>query len=494
MSQNPYEASSSPTPQSNQEKHGCLPPWRKADLPEPRPFSVVNAFKTIGPGAILLAAAIGGGEWMIGPRMAATNGTRILWIATAAIILQVIFNLEAVRYTLYTGEPIFTGIMRLKPGSKFWSTVYVVLALAQLATPALAAGAAVVVATAILGRPPGEQDFWIRYVTACVIIVVSVLLLFSGKSIEKTLERLSWFMIICIFAYLFFVNVFYIPFSTTRDTLIGFLVPGLLPSSVARDLSLLVVFAAVAGSGGIGNMVISNWFRDKGFGMAAHVGGIGSVLREDHQELATTGFTFPVNPENMRRWKTWWRYAELDQVALWGVGCFLGMFLNVNLMLAIAPEKAILDPFASGAIQAQFISDRLGSAFWIPTLLTAFWILYSTHLGNTDGLVRTISDILWVAYPKVQRITASRLYAMILVMLTVFALLSVGMGSVLSLFKVLGLVAAPIMALGALQILIVNSTLLPRELRPPIWRRIGLVLCSLAYGGLTLLSLYDLVT
>src|SRR6188768_1012664 len=94
--------------------HGCLPQWRNAELPEPLPFSFSNTLRTIGPGAILLAAAIGGGEWIVGPLMAVKYGPTILWIATAGIVIQSLFNLEAVRYTLGTGEPIITGIMRLR--------------------------------------------------------------------------------------------------------------------------------------------------------------------------------------------------------------------------------------------------------------------------------------------------------------------------------------------------------------------------------------------
>src|SRR5688572_23966331 len=93
--------------------HGCLPPWKQAELPAARPFSMGNVLRTIGPGAILLAASIGGGEWIVGPMMAVQYGPSILWVATAAIIVQSLFNLEAVRYTLYTGEPIITGFLRL---------------------------------------------------------------------------------------------------------------------------------------------------------------------------------------------------------------------------------------------------------------------------------------------------------------------------------------------------------------------------------------------
>ena len=41
---------------------GKLPPWQLADLPAPPGRSLGNVFRTIGPGAILLGTAIGGGE------------------------------------------------------------------------------------------------------------------------------------------------------------------------------------------------------------------------------------------------------------------------------------------------------------------------------------------------------------------------------------------------------------------------------------------------
>ncbi len=112
--------------------HGALPRWAVDDLPAPPAFNARNLFKVIGPGAIMAATSIGGGEWLVGPAAAVRYSSAIFLIATIAIVLQVIFNLEAIRYTLYTGEPIYGGIMRLKPGPKFWAGFYTVLGFFQL--------------------------------------------------------------------------------------------------------------------------------------------------------------------------------------------------------------------------------------------------------------------------------------------------------------------------------------------------------------------------
>src|SRR5437899_91504 len=103
---------------------GELPPWEVAELPAPPPFSVKNALRVAGTGAIILGISIGSGEWLIGPAVTAQFTASLLWVATASILLQWVLNEEVSRYTLYTGEPIFSGFMRTKPGAAFWGWVY----------------------------------------------------------------------------------------------------------------------------------------------------------------------------------------------------------------------------------------------------------------------------------------------------------------------------------------------------------------------------------
>ena len=488
----PVNAETQPNASSEEINPGCLPAWDRADLPEPLPFGLVNLFKTIGPGAILLAAAIGGGEWIAGPLATIKFGRGILWIATVAVILQTIFNLEAVRYTLYTGEPILTGFMRLKPGTRFWACFYILIGVAQLATPALAAACGSVLYAAFLGRLPNTPaEVALQYWIATGVILFTVALLLSGKSIELVLERLSWAMIVFIFGFLISVNILFVPWADWKSTIEGFV--GLQPTRGELDLVLLATFAATAGSGGLGNLAISNWFRDKGFGMGALSGAIGNALTGDHSAVRPIGTTFPITSENLRRWRVWWRYSVLDQVALWAFGCIMGMFLNVNLAATLIPPDAQLKGMGAGTYQAQFMADKLWSGFWYLALLNGFWILFSTHLGNTDVLVRLVSDISWVAFPRVRRWPVSRLYAGLLLILTTWAVFAVRMGTVIQLFEVLGVVACPIMAFASIQILLVNTRFLPPALRPQMWRRVGLVLCSVAYGGFTIALILKLL-
>ncbi len=473
---------------------GCLPAWQLGDLPEPRPFSVGNVFRTIGPGAILLAAAIGAGEWIAGPMTAITYGPGILWIATTAIVLQMCFNLEAIRYTMYTGEPILTGIMRLQPGPKLWAVLYGVLAILQLATPALAVGSAQVLWASLAGRMPQDtpRDARAVWLIATGILVLTVMLLLSGRSIERVLEKLSWAMIAFIFSFLVLANVLFVPGPHWQETLMGFLVPQALPANM--DIQLLAVFAATAGSGGLGTLAISNWCRDKGFGMGAYMGGIGGVLAKDHAELAAVGHIFPANADNLRRWHTWWRYTLIDQSILWAGGCVLGMFLNVNLATSLVPAGHKLAGYEAGAFQAKYMAEQAWTGFWFLALINGFWILYSTHLGNTDTLVRTLTDLLWSANGRWRRWSASYLYAGLLAVISAWGLYSLWLGkNALELFKILGIVANPILAIGALQILRVNTRFLPKAVRPPWWRQLSLLACAGFYGAITVALVWDLL-
>ncbi|QDU10696.1 hypothetical protein V202x_41080 [Gimesia aquarii] len=474
-------------------RFGNLAPWNESDLPAPPPFSVRNLFRTIGPGAILLAGSIGGGEWLIGPTITVKYGMDILWIATVAIALQLLFNLEAIRYTLYTGEPILVGIMRLRPGSKFWASGYIFATIAQLGVPALAAACASVLFASFAGRMAGDGDTTILHYLTYTVILITVGILLSGKTIERMLEYFSWIMISFIFSFLTLVNVLFVPFEHWMKTLTGFFQFGSLPADV--DLLLLATFAATAGSGGIGNLVITNWYRDKGFGMGAKVGSITSAFSHSEMKLSPVGKVFPINKENLHNWNSWWKYVSADQIWLWGMGCLIGMFLNVNLATAVIPENTNMDHMAAGAFQARYMADQLWSGFWILALLNGFWVLMSTHLSNTDVLIRTVTDIVWVASPHLRerrKMSVSRLYYSFLAIATVWGLFAVHWGHAITLFKILGAIAGPVLAIAAIQILILNTKLLPLELRPPIWRRCALVVCALCYGCLSAALLWNL--
>ena len=130
-----------------------MPRWDGGELPESPIFRWRNWTAIIGPSVVMAAAAIGGGEWLTGPQVTARFGPALLWLAAFSILGQVLYNIEISRYTLYTGEPIFTGKFRTLPGPMFWLCIYLVLDCGSF-LPYLASSAAIPAASVYLHRLP----------------------------------------------------------------------------------------------------------------------------------------------------------------------------------------------------------------------------------------------------------------------------------------------------------------------------------------------------
>lgn len=484
----------------NDSGHG--PRFEIEDLPSPPPFNSRNLFRVIGPGAILLATAIGGGEWLIGPAQAVGKGVELLWIVPLAILFQLVFNLEAIRYTLYTGEPIYGGIIRLWPGPRAWGPFYCVLAFLQLCWPALALLCANTLFSAVFEKLPDEAGpdaaFTAKLFAVGLVLVVLAILHFGG-TVERMLERASWFMLAFIFTFLTVVNVWFVPFPHWIATLKGFLgfhLPDTLrqltggagrPGGV-QDWAILGALASTAGTGGIGNLTITNWMRDKGFAMGSLTGAIPSAVGSRELRLSRTGKVFPASGENLERWREWKRYVLADQVLVWALFCFLGMFLNVNLATAIIPAGTNITGLSAGAYQARYMAEHLWHGFWYLTLINGFWILFSTQLGNTDILVRTITDVLWLSSERARAWRGGDIrgiYYATLFGVSAFALGAMWWARAAEMFKVLANMAGLVLAVASVQILVVNRRFLPRGVRPALWQECLLLLCAVFYGIFT---------
>jgi len=99
------------------------------DLPTPE--EVFNkpkiGFKEIitcvlGPSMIALGAALGSGEWLLGPLAFGRFGfVGLGWLIALSAVLQTFYNVENARYTLATGEVPIVGFTRTPPGLGFWA-------------------------------------------------------------------------------------------------------------------------------------------------------------------------------------------------------------------------------------------------------------------------------------------------------------------------------------------------------------------------------------
>jgi hypothetical protein len=222
-----------------------MPRWDAGELVPPPIFTARQWAMLLGPGLVMGGAAIGGGEWLLGPMVTARYGGALLWLATLSILAQLVYNMEISRYTLYTGEPIFTGKFRVPPGPRLWIFAYLVLDFGSL-FPYLASNAATPLAAVILGRIPSEQGtfellgrtytdlgltYWLRY----VCFLVAVLPLVVGGKVYRSLKAVMSFKIAVVLGFLGVVALTLSSASTWVEIGSGFLKFGTVPIERAED-------------------------------------------------------------------------------------------------------------------------------------------------------------------------------------------------------------------------------------------------------------------
>jgi hypothetical protein len=462
-------------------------------LPAPPTFTRRNVLRTIGPGIIGLGAAIGSGEWLLGPSVIVAYGPTLLWITTVAVLLQVLLNLEMARYTLYTGEPIISGYMRTWPGPGFWGSIYSALAFLQDGWPGWALAAATATAALLLGRMPtaADADFiiWLGYLTFGACFLFTML----GKRTERTLEVAMWLMVAFVGGYLLLIDLTTVSWGTWGRVATGFAAFGQIPEGV--DWALIAAFAAYSGMGGIDNAFLTNWMRDKGYGMGSTVGYIPSAFG-DRVSLSPQGNVFEVDDDSLKSWRNWWKFLNVDQWGVFGLGSVLGMALMILLTLEYVGAGSAIDGWAVANLQALGIAAVHGPIFWYVTLIAGVWVLFSTQLALVDGLPRAITDILWTSSPAVRRWRGGDVRAIYYSVMAVFAVwgcIALNLAQPLTLIIIGANVAGFTFVLESLHTLVVNRKFLPPELRPALWREASVVLCAIFYGVLVVLALVQIL-
>jgi len=469
---------------------GMGPAFPVTDMPEPpvRDFRNLKAlFAIMGPAVIALGGAIGGGEWLVGPTLFVKYGLVLLWVTTVSTTLQTFLNLEMTRYTLATGEPITLGFMRLAPGKAFWGIFFSVIGFLERGLPGWAIACATAVAAVQLGRlatatEQGTVVFW-GYM---IILACGVLVSIGGK-IEKTLEIANWAMCAFILLSLFILDLFLAPASTWAEGFAGFVSFGSIPAGV--DLLLLGALVGYSAYGGFGNNCITNWYRDKGYGMAAKIGYIASAVGGKSVHVSSSGMIAKPTASNMDNFKGWWKLLNIDQWGVFWIGGMLGMLLPGLLYVSMIPKGTALPSWGLAVSPASGMVQRFGPLGLYMVAFIGFWVLFSTAVSNLDLVPRQIADMLWYASDRVRKWSNQdlrKVYYVLLISVVVFGILYLAFNISASIPIIIFAISANIanftMALSAFLTIIENRKFLPKEMQPPIWREALLLASTVLFG------------
>ncbi len=476
---------------------GELPDWEVDELPAPPQYQFGKAFAAIlGPGIIALGASIGSGEWLLGPKITAQYGGTLLWIATLAIILQAFLNTESIRYTLYTGEPMLSGYMRCKPGPRFWAIAYSGVDFLS-SWPGWAMTAATALGAIYLGHLPEETESGTVRIFAYIIFFSCLAIVMVGGKIYNSLAVVQLIMVVLIIGYLVTVDLTLVSPRVWWTVIKGFFSFGSIPEPAEEgppfDWLLLGAFAAYAGSGGLGNITISNYVRDKGWGMGKLVGAIPSMIGGQNVTLSHIGKVFRITPENIEKFREWWKYVRFEQYFIWMIGCFIGLALPAMLTLEYVPLGEQMEQWKAAGFQADGLAKKGGRIMWYLTLLCGFWVLFSTQLGAVDSVPRRYTDIIWTGFKSARKMgehNAKWIYYPILIVFILYGVIAMYFAKPLFMILFSATIGGYLLVITAIHTLYVNWKFLPKEIQAPLWKQIGLLLCAVFYAILGSITIY----
>src|SRR5918998_332117 len=365
-----------------------LPPLEVRDLPEPLPLS-----KLIGASVILLATALGSGELLIWPYITTQAGVGLLWLATIGFLAQYFLNMEIERYTLATGETAVTGFSRFwKP----WGIVFALGAILPNAFPGWAASAAT-----SLTFLTGWGESTIPWIVTIILLSIGLAITVSPV-IYNTIERVEMVLVVIIVAFLLLAIVI----ATNLSAWTGIVTDA--PQGIANfpryvnEIGIATILGAIAfaGAGGANNLTQSNYVRDKGMGMGVHTPRIVSPITGEEEARPSTGYSFEVNEENMRRWNGWWKVANREQLLTFviiGLGTLIGLSV---LVASVLGEGTYGDPGSIDFLkeEAVILGDEIGLWFEYFFYIAGFAVLLSTNVGIVDYVSRLTADSLKTGY------------------------------------------------------------------------------------------------
>ena len=456
-------------------------PVEYADLPEPLPLK-----KVIGPSVLLLAGAIGSGEYVLWPYITSQVGLTLVWLTLLGVLTQYFLNMEIERYTLATGETAVTGFTRLwKP----WGGLFVLMTIVPWAWPGWATGG-----TTTLGFALGYSEDAVPYITIGVLVLIGAVLTLSPV-VYRTVEKIQFFMVGLILLFVAYALFFLLGGDGYAALGRGFVEVDKIPDSVSSiGAATLLGAIAFAGAGGALNLVQSNWVRDKGLGMGARLPKVVSPFTGEEVTAPTTGYFFRRDEENMRRWNGWWKVAEREQFTTFFVMGAITLFVFMTLTFVTVGIGGAEESFDFIRLQGESLQasqgDWLGTTFW----LIGSIVLFSTNLAVLDMVGRVTADVLKTG-PLRESSTwsESRLYFATVWLEIAFGsvILLSGVTQPIVLLVIASSLNGLVMFVYSVLLIQLNRGVLPREIGLRGGRLAAIGWAVLFYGGFSVVLLID---
>jgi len=442
--------------------------------------------KAVGVGVVTLGLAIGTGELILWPHLVTMHGPGILWGALLGLTLQAFINFEVARHTLATGESFFTSSTRL---FKWFAPLWLILAVLLYIWPGWASALGTIL-QALIGF--GDPVLW-SWITLLLVLVMT----FIGKQAYRTLERSLMIIVPAFFLLLLFVSFNNLNLEVIGTGIAGLFNIGWIPASIDES----VFFSAIvfAGTGGMLNLCVSLWYRDKQAGMAAYSSPIKNPLTSHDQNQEVNKYTFIAKGQNLTRWRQWLAYVRADQVLVfWLLGIVTLFLLSMNAYAVLIPRGLIPEGSDIAVVQAAIFGETWGIVGVKIFLLMAFLMLFSVMWTIISAFTRIISDILFVnshtgplqrLFSKFKNVSQSKLYYCLIILLVLAQAALVPFNQPLNYLVLTSVLGGMVMAIYVPVLLFLNNRHLAKSLRPRLLSNLVLCIAALVYAALSIIVL-----
>lgn len=454
-----------------------LPALEYRDLPEALPLKAI-----IGPSVILLAASIGSGEFVLWPYITSQVGLVAMWMAIIGILTQYFINMEIERYTLATGETAVTGFTRLW---KHWAWIFIIFTLVPWVWPGWATGASTTL-TFVFGGGS------VVVITVAALIAIGIALTVS-PIVYQFVEKFQMVAVGLIFVFIIIAIFVGTTVQAWGDFATGFSNFGQLPEGIGT--ATLLGALAFAGAGGTLNLTQSNWIRDKQMGMGARIPRIVSPITGEEEAVPATGYFFPQDEENLRRWRAWWRVANWEQFLLFFVLGAAGIIIFSVLTYSTVPVGEVEEQnFDFLRVEGQALKDAVAPWFGIAFWLVGSVVLFSTNLGVLDMVGRVTADILKVNWLRESQFWSESKIYFTLIWAEIIggsAILIAGLDQPLILLVISAALNGLVMFVYSGLLLWLNRRTLPDAIKMRIIRVIALGWAFLFFGYFSVVTIID---
>jgi hypothetical protein len=487
--------------------HHALPPLRYRDMPEP-----IGWRKMVGPSIILAGLSLGSGEFILWPYIVYKSGFIFFWACMLGVLTQFFLNMEIERWTLVTGESAITGFCRL---SRQWAWVFLLLNIIPWAWPGWATGAGTMLSWLAFGPVEelknGVPTYRAEYVSWFGIggLLLVGIVLTAGPVVYNTVEKIQTFLVGFIVAVAVGLAFLVVRPDAVAAMVEGTANVGAMPDLTTPGLSLMALLGALAfaGAGGTTNLGQSNFIKDKGYGMGRYIGRITSPVTGQEESIADVGYHFRHTPENMHRWRSWWRAANVEHVFSFLLTCVICLCLMslIAYSLFYDADGNLLPGSGDYSGGLNFVwgqAEALGgfSANWggimkVGFLLMGVAVLLTTELGVLDVVSRISADIVKVNWLRDNEFwTQSRLYYLFLwseIALGIVILLIPGLDQPLLLLKTSAAMNGGVMLIYSVLLLYLNNKVLSRSLSMSPLRFVAIIWSAAFFGYFSVQALKE---